>query len=71
MEEILHQFVDSLSHYLQGRLNPRWLAGFLKPSTVLGWVPSPAVYEKILPQFIQDGDASSRGISGWNWKWMM
>ena len=33
MEEILHQLIGSLSHYLQGVLHPRWLAGFL-PSTV-------------------------------------
>ena len=24
MEEILHQLVDSLSHYLQGLIHPRW-----------------------------------------------
>ena len=24
MEEILHQFIGSLSHYLQGLLHPRW-----------------------------------------------
>ena len=29
MEEILHQFIRSLSHYLQGFINPRWLAEFL------------------------------------------
>ena len=33
MEEILHQLIGSLSHYLQGFIHPRWLAGFL-PSTV-------------------------------------
>ena len=33
MEEILHPLVDSLSHYLQGFIHPRWLAGF-HPSTV-------------------------------------
>ena len=30
MEEILHQLIGSLSHYLQG--HPRWLAGFLPES---------------------------------------
>ena len=34
MEEILHHLIGSSSHYLQGFLRPRWLAGFL-PSTVL------------------------------------
>ena len=34
MAEILHQLIGSLSHYLQGFIHPRWLAGFL-PSTVL------------------------------------
>ena len=24
MEEILHQLIDSLSHYLQGFIHPRW-----------------------------------------------
>ena len=24
MEEILHQFIGSLSHYLQGFIHPRW-----------------------------------------------
>ena len=33
MEEILHQLIGSLSHYLQGFIHPRWFAGFL-PSTV-------------------------------------
>ena len=33
MAEILHQLIGSLSHYLQGFIHPRWLAGFL-PSTV-------------------------------------
>ena len=33
MEEILHQLIGSLSHYLQGLIHLRWLAGFL-PSTV-------------------------------------
>ena len=33
MEEILHQLIGSLSHYLQGFIHSRWLAGFL-PSTV-------------------------------------
>ena len=32
MEVILHQLIVSFSHYLQGFINPRWLAGFL-PST--------------------------------------
>ena len=34
MAEILHQLIGSLSHYLQGFIHPRWLAGFL-PSTVV------------------------------------
>ena len=34
MEKILHQLIGSLSHYLQGFIHPRWLAGFL-PSTVV------------------------------------
>ena len=25
MEEILHQLIGSVSHYLQGLINPRWL----------------------------------------------
>ncbi len=29
MEEILHQLIGSCSHYLQGFIHPRWLAGFL------------------------------------------
>ena len=30
MEEILHQLIGSVSHYLQGLINPRWLGmGFL------------------------------------------
>ena len=34
MEEILHQLIESLSHYLEGFIHPRWLGmGFL-PSTV-------------------------------------
>ena len=32
MEESLHQLIGSLSHYLQGFIHPRWLAGF-QPST--------------------------------------
>ncbi len=35
MAEILHQLIGSLSHYLQGFIHPRWLAGF-QPSTVVG-----------------------------------
>ena len=27
MEEILHQLIGSLSHYLQGFIHPRWLFG--------------------------------------------
>ena len=27
MEEILHQFIGSVSHYLQGFIHPRWLFG--------------------------------------------
>ena len=27
MAEILHQLIDSLSHYLQGFIHPRWLFG--------------------------------------------
>ena len=27
MEEILHQLIGNLSHYLQGFLHPRWLFG--------------------------------------------
>ena len=34
MENILHQLRGSLSHYLQGFIHPRWLAGYL-PSTVV------------------------------------
>ena len=34
MKEILHQLVDSLSHYLQGSIHPRWLFGISEPSTV-------------------------------------
>ena len=33
MEEILHQLIGGVSHYLQGFTHPRWLVGFL-PSTV-------------------------------------
>ena len=33
MAEILHQLIGGLSHYLQGFIHPRWLAGF-QPSTV-------------------------------------
>ena len=33
MEQILHQLIGSLFHYLQGFIHPRWLAGFL-PLTV-------------------------------------
>ena len=33
MKEILHQLIGSLSHYLQGLIHLRWLAGFL-PSRV-------------------------------------
>ncbi len=29
MEEILHKLISTLSHYLQGFIHPRWLAGFL------------------------------------------
>ena len=36
MAEILHQLMGNLSHYLQGFIHPRWLAGFL-PSTVWPW----------------------------------
>ncbi len=32
MEESLHQLIGSLSHYLQGFIHPRWLAGY-QPST--------------------------------------
>ena len=35
MEEILHQLIGSLSHYLQGSIHPRWLFGISEPSTVL------------------------------------
>ena len=28
--------VDSLSHYLQGFIHPRWLFGISEPSTVVG-----------------------------------
>ena len=34
MEEILHQLIGSLSHYLQGFIHPRWLFGISEPSTV-------------------------------------
>ena len=29
MEEILHQLIGSVFHYLQGFMHPRWLVGFL------------------------------------------
>ena len=34
MEEILYQLVDTVSHYLQGFIHPRWLARISEPSTV-------------------------------------
>ena len=34
MEEILHQLIGSLSHYLPGFIHPRWLFGISEPSTV-------------------------------------
>ena len=34
MEEILHHFIGSSSHYLQGLMHPRWLFGFSEPSTI-------------------------------------
>ena len=42
MEEILHQLIGRLSHYVQGFIHPRWFAGFLNhqrrntPNTQLG-----------------------------------
>ena len=45
MEEILHQFIGSLSHYFQGFLEPRWL--FRIPSTV---VLLAKAYQKIVRQ---------------------
>ena len=34
MAEILHQLVDSSSHYLHGFIHPKWLFGISEPSTV-------------------------------------
>ena len=33
MAEILHQLIDSLSHYWQGFIHPRWLFGISEPLT--------------------------------------
>ena len=41
MAEILHQLIGSLSHYLQGFIHPRWLAGFLPSTVFLSWVVQP------------------------------
>ena len=39
MAEILHQFIGSLSHYLQGFIHPRWLGmGFLNHQPRIGWM---------------------------------
>ena len=39
MEEILHQLIASLSHYLQDSIHPRWLAGFpINSSCTYFWV---------------------------------
>ena len=34
VEEILHQLIWLISHYLQGFIHPRWLFGISEPSTV-------------------------------------
>ena len=44
MEDILHQLISSLSHYFQGFIHPRWLAGIL--STVI--VPPLYGFTKLL-----------------------
>ena len=36
MEEILHQLVCTLSHYLQGFIDPRWFQMFLFSPQTLG-----------------------------------
>ena len=36
MEEILHQLIGSLPHYLQGFIHPRWLLGISSNSGILG-----------------------------------
>ena len=35
MEEILHQLIGSLSHYLQGFIQPRWLFGISSINSML------------------------------------
>ena len=35
MEEILHQLIDRLSHYLQGFIHPRWLFGISSINSII------------------------------------
>ena len=52
MAEILHQVIGCVSHYLQGFIHPRWLAGFL-PSTV----PVTVRFSRVYPPPV--------GLVGW------
>ena len=36
MEEILHQLVGRLSHYLRGFIHPRWLFGISSMNSIVG-----------------------------------
>ena len=49
MEEILHQVIWKISHYLLGFIHPRWLFGFLPSTVSLKW-KGPDIF-KILVSF--------------------
>ena len=63
MEKMLHQLIWQISHYLQGFIQVRWLAGFL-PSTVSG--TSGLLADDLFLSYIHPLAAlSSSSLVGW------
>ena len=54
MEEILHQLIGNLSHYLQGFIHPRWLAGFLNHQQCLYKI----IYYREIPEILLNSTES-------------
>ena len=76
MEEVLHQLVDSLSHYLQGLIHPKWLFGISSINSSTGkWTriesmyfllkmvifqPAMLVYQRVPRKILRNGFSSSQ-----------
>ena len=68
MEEILHQLIGSLSHYLQGFIHPRWCRiSSINSIFLVWWLKNQPIWKKYDPQngFIS---SSSPNFAGWRYK---